>query len=108
MKKILALVLAAMMLLGMCSAVAEAPEGYPEVIEGLDFGGRTVYIYDWYSSGERVAEPTDVQQAQYDYWDWLEETYHVHVVQESLGDWGGMTNALAEMATHLFMPPLSI
>ena len=41
MKKILALVLAAMLLMGVCSALAEAPEGYPEVIEGLDFGGRT-------------------------------------------------------------------
>ena len=31
MKKVLSLVLAAMMLLACCSALAEAPEGYPEV-----------------------------------------------------------------------------
>ena len=46
MKKILALVLAAMLLMGMCSAMAEVPEGYPEVIEGLDFNGATIWIYD--------------------------------------------------------------
>ena len=40
MKKIMALVLAAAMLLACCSfAVAEdIPEEYPEIIEGLDFG----------------------------------------------------------------------
>ena len=48
MKKIMALVLAAMMLFGMCSfaAAEELPEGYPAIIEGLDFGGATIYIYD--------------------------------------------------------------
>ena len=40
MKKLMALVLAAMLLLVCCSAVAEAPEGYPEIKEGIDFGGK--------------------------------------------------------------------
>ena len=35
MKKIMALVLAAMMLLACCSALAETPEGYPAVVEGI-------------------------------------------------------------------------
>ena len=50
MKKIMALVLAALMLLGCCSfaAAEEVPAEYPEIIEGLDFGGATVYINDWY------------------------------------------------------------
>ena len=40
MKKIISLVLAAMLLLGCCSfaAAEELPEGYPEKIDGLDFG----------------------------------------------------------------------
>ena len=41
MKKLISLVLAAIMLFACCSALAEAPEGYPEVIEGLDFEGKT-------------------------------------------------------------------
>ena len=94
MKKILALVLAAMMLLGMCSAMAEAPEGYPEVIEGLDFGGRTVYIYDWWGNDDaehstRQAEPDAETQALYDYRDWLEATYNVKIVETALSDWAG-------------------
>ena len=94
MKKILALVLAAMMLLGMCSAMAEAPEGYPEVIEGLDFGGRTVYIYDWWGNDDaehstRQAEPDAETQALYDYRDWLEATYNVKIVETALSDWSG-------------------
>ena len=63
MKKIIALVMAAIMLLVCYSfaAAEETPEGYPEVIEGLDFGGQTVYIYDWWTQDDvdhstRVAE----------------------------------------------------
>ena len=88
MKKLVALVLAAMML---CASIAfaEAPEGYPAVKEGIDFGGKTVTIYDyWTGSAEREAEPTEEQQAQYDYRDWLEATYNVKIVQIQGGDWG--------------------
>ena len=88
MKKLVALVLAAMML---CASIAfaEAPEGYPAVKEGIDFGGKTVTIYDyWSGNGDRVAEPTAEQQAQYDYRDWLEATYNVKIEQKQGGDWG--------------------
>lgn len=97
----LLIVLTAVLCAAIAGAAAEAaPEGYPAIVEGLDFGGATVHIYDWWSSGGREATPTDMQQLQYDYWDWLEETYHVHVVQESLSDWDKMTNALAEMVAN--------
>ena len=49
MKKIMALVLAAMMLLACCSALAETPEGYPAVVEGIDFGGASVWIADYWT-----------------------------------------------------------
>ena len=90
MKKIIALVLAAMMLLACCSAVAEAPEGYPEKVDGIDFGGATIYIHDYWSSSsdDRKAEPTEEEQAQYDYRDWIMETYNCHIIQIADGDWG--------------------
>ena len=89
MKKIMALVLAAMMLLACCSALAETPEGYPAVVEGIDFGGASVWIADyWTGSRDRVAEPTEEQQAQYDYRDWINKTYNVDVYQLQDGDWG--------------------
>ena len=80
MKKIISLMLAAMLLFGCCGVLAEAdvPEGYPEVIEGLDFGGQTIYIYDWWSSDDenhsaRSAEPDEETQKLYEYRDWLEK-----------------------------------
>ena len=102
MKKIIALVLAAVMLLACCSfaAAEDIPEEYPEIIEGLDFGGATVHIYDWYSTGTRAEEPTDEQQAQYDYWDWLQETYNVKFDENTLSDWAGMVSALQEIVTN--------
>lgn len=85
MKKLVALLLAVMMLSAM--ALAEAPEGYPAVVEGIDFGGASVTIYDYWGNNERVADPTEEQQAQYDYRDWLMETYNVVIEQTQGGDW---------------------
>ena len=45
MKKIIALVMAAMMLLVCCSALAEAPEGYPEINKDINMEGKDIYIY---------------------------------------------------------------
>ncbi len=89
MKKIMALVLAAMMLLACCSALAEAPEGYPEVKEGSDFGGVDVTIYDyWSGEGARKEDPTEEEALQYAYRDWINETYKVNLQQKQGGDWG--------------------
>lgn len=82
------------------AAAQEIPEGYPAIVEGLDFGGATVYIYEWWNDGTREENPTDMKQLQYDYWDWLEDTYNVHVVETSLSDWGGVYDAIAEMVAN--------
>ena len=88
MKKIVALLLAAMMLCLTCAAVAEQPEGYPEVVPGIDFGGKTIYIHDyWTASADRASDPTDEQQAQYDYRDWIMSTYNCNIIQIQDGDW---------------------
>ena len=107
MKKIMALVLAALMLLGCCSfaAAEEVPEGYPAIIEGLDFGGATVYIYDWWSNDDenhsaRTAEPDEETQLLYDYRDWLEATYNVKIVETALSDWAGNPSELANMVMN--------
>lgn len=100
MKKLVALLLAVMMLSAM--ALAEAPEGYPAVVEGIDFGGATVTIYDyWSGDGARAAEPTEEQQAQYDYRDWLMETYNVVIEQKQGGDW----NTCAEEMINFVSAP---
>ena len=76
MKKIIALLLAVLMLVS-CIAMAEMPEKkYPD----LDFGGETVYIYDWWSNGERDPEPDEETALLYAYRDWINETYNVNVV----------------------------
>ena len=79
---------------GMAYAVPQVPEGYPEVIEGLDFGGAEVFIYDWWSGEGREAEPTEAQQRRYDYEDWLQETYNVKITRKALSDYDGMLEAI--------------
>lgn len=95
MKKLVALLLAVMMLCVSIAALAEAPEGYPEVKEGIDFGGAKIYIYDyWTASSERKAEPTEEEQAQYDYRDWIMSTYNCEIEQIAKGDWGSNSTEL--------------
>ena len=94
MKKLVALLLAVMMLSAM--ALAEAPEGYPAVVEGIDFGGATVT-----GEGKRAEAPTEEQQAQYDYRDWLMETYNVVIEQKQAGDW----NTCAEEMINFVSAP---
>jgi len=100
MKKLVALLLAAMMLT-VSFAMAEAPEGYPEIVPGMDFGGATVTIYDYWGGNDRVAEPTEEQQARYDYEDWLMETYNVVIKQTQGGDW----NTCAEEMINFVSAP---
>ena len=92
MKKIMALVLAAMMLLACCSALAEAPEGYPEVKEGIDFGGKDIYIYNYWDSQdwtERLSgELSDEEAARVEYRHWIEQTYNCTIHEIQRGDWG--------------------
>ncbi len=88
MKKFFALLLSAMLLCVCCAAFAESPEGYPAVVEGIDFGGKEVWIADyWTASRDRSAEPTEEEQATYDYRDWINSTYNVDVYSLQDGDW---------------------
>jgi len=87
MKKLVALLMAIMMLLACTPVLAEAPEGYPEIKEGIDFGGAEVIIYDYWTTVERKDDPSEEEQAQYDYRDWLMETYNVKIRQIQGGDW---------------------
>ncbi len=90
MKKLVALLLAAMMLLASVAALAETPEGYPEVVESMiQAEPITLTIYDyWSGNGDRVAEPDEQTQLTYDYRDWIEATYNVKIQQMQGGDWG--------------------
>ena len=95
MKKLFALLMAIAMLCVSLAALAEAPEGYPEVKEGIDFGGAKIYIYDyWTASSARKAEPTEEEQAQYDYRDWIMSTYNCEIEQIAKGDWGSNATEL--------------
>ncbi|MCR4875594.1 MAG: hypothetical protein K5922_00310 [Clostridiales bacterium] len=89
MKKLVSLLLAAM-LVTLCvpSLAADAPEGYPAVVEGIDFGGATLYINPYWDPAVRSEDPTEDQELTYAFQDWIMETYNVKIVEEKFGDWG--------------------
>lgn len=99
MKKLVALLLAVMMLSVSALALAEAPEGYPAVVEGINFEGRTVKIYTWYAM-DRSADPSMEEQDWYDYQDWLMETYNVNVEYEVPYDWATSIDYLTNFAMN--------
>ncbi|MBR4236779.1 MAG: hypothetical protein IKR85_12075 [Clostridia bacterium] len=99
MKKSLALILALVMAV-LCGAAFA--EDYPEKVEGIDLGGRTIYIYDYWTSeaqSKRKADPTEEEQATYDYRDWIEATYNCKIVQIQKGGWGDNVNELINFVT---------
>ena len=104
MKKLISLLLVlTLMACLLPAAVAEAPEGYPEVVEGIDFGGKTLYISPYFEQmdinpAKRAEDPDEDQQATYDYEDWIMKTYNVNVVFEQVGSWEGQ---LAEIQNFL-------
>jgi len=99
MKKLVALLLAAMMLVACIPALAEQPEGYPEVVEGIDFGGADLVINYYWNPDPRKEEPSEEEQAQYDYRDWIMETYNVNVVEQQKGDWTTNVQELTNFCT---------
>jgi len=100
MKKLVALLMAIMMLLACTSVLAEAPEGYPEIKEGVDFGGAEIFVYDyWTASADRKADPNEEEQAQYDYRDWIMETYNCKITQIQKGDWTTNVQELTNFCT---------
>ncbi len=99
MKKLLALLLSAVMIAACCSALAESPEGYPEVVPGIDFGGETLHIRLYWGPNVRSTEPTEEQQARYDYEDWIMATYNVNIVEEQQGDWDTNPQEMINFAT---------
>lgn len=90
MKKLVSLLLAVLMLTASFAAMAEAPEGYPEINEKyIQAEKKTITIYDyWSGDGARKDDPTEEEQLQYDYRDWIEATYNVKIEQKQGGDWG--------------------
>ena len=97
MKKLVSLLLlVAMMAAVLVPVMAE----YPEPVEGIDFGGQTIYIYDyWSGDGARVENPTDEQAATYAYRDWIEATYNCHIIQMQKGDWGSQITEFNNFVT---------
>ena len=94
MKKLFALLMALALLCTSVAALAEAPEGYPEVKEGVDFGGANLYIDYYWGPNPRKADPTEEEQATYDFRDWIQKTYNVNIVEEQWSDWGGIQGEL--------------
>ena len=77
------------------AAAKAVPEGYPEIKEGIDFGGAKIWIHDyWTASSARKENPNEEEQAQYDYRDWIMKTYNCEIEQIADGDWGSNATQL--------------
>ena len=103
-KRLIAFFLVFMMLAGTGCAFAVVPE-FPAVIENLDFGGATIWIFDWWHRDDeqhsgRTEYPDEDTLKRYEYVDWLEETYHCTIVETALSDWSGNPAELANMVLN--------
>ncbi len=110
MKKIicllLCLILSVMMIPGAAAESADAE--YPAVRinpatgKAWDLGGKTVYLYDWWSGAwdDPDWERNNEQQATYDYRKWIEKTYNCKIVTGTDGDWGSIAEKVADFTAN--------
>lgn len=112
MKKILATLLALVLLVSCVPALAEVPEGYPEIKidpktgKPYDLGGITVYVYQSSGTkdGSRPEATTALQMDTYDYQDWLMETYNFKMVEIFQFDFNDQTKELLNFASQETAP----
>lgn len=110
MKKTLALILAALMLLSVVPAMAEDVENpyeeYGVEIQRdengnvIDLGGMEIIVADWWSSDWHDSEPeTASAEATYDYRTWLEETYNFTIRTLAVPTWSSSPEDFQALAT---------
>ena len=60
-----------------------------------------IILRDWFSStdGSRNEAKSDFEDAQHEYWDWLQETYNFTFKQMGMSDWGSAPADFVEYAT---------
>lgn len=64
-----------------------------------DLGGMEVVFADWWSSGEEE-EPTNAyEEAQQEYYDWIQKTYNFTIKSEAFSSWGDMPTDFVNYAT---------
>lgn len=79
-----------------------ADDGMPEVRidpktgEPFDLGGMDIIIADWWTDPDKVEYDTDFKEAQKEYRDWLQETYHFTMVQKNYAGWGWGEGSIGE------------
>lgn len=103
MKKLFALVLSCIMLLTMASALAELPEGYPEIIKDangnpIDLGGMEIIVADWWS-GEPAEPSTSEEEATAEFRDWFQKTYNFTIKQTAISGWAENPETFLNFAT---------
>ncbi len=110
LRRLMAALLALMMLGGLAAAFAdgEVPEGYPAVRidpqtgKPYDFGGQTVYIYNYWtgSNWDEEMPGTEYDRAVYLYRAWLQKTYNCKLVNIAKGDWGSIAEEMVSFVRN--------
>lgn len=106
MKRLVALFLIALLVLGGTSftAVAKSPYEGVEVIRDkdgkvVDLGGMEIIIGDWWTAAEQPAPTTAQEEATVEYREWIQSTYNFKIRQVAVTDWGNMPEFVTNFAT---------
>lgn len=81
----------------------ETPDAYTILTDEngnkYDLGGMEIIIRDWWSSGERSEAQNAYDEARYEYYDWIQETYNFTIKEQAIGDWGSNPQDFVDYAT---------
>lgn len=66
----------------------------------IDLGGMEIVIRDWWSNPDSIYYPTnDYEEAQLEYYEWLEETYNFTVIRTAISDWSSTPDDYVDYVT---------
>ena len=66
----------------------------------IDLGGMEIIIRDWWSTYNPDAEPAnDYEEAQFEWWDYIQETYNFKIHQDTVSDWGSAPQDFIDYVT---------
>lgn len=64
-----------------------------------DLGGMEIVIRNWWSPEERAEAQNEFEEAKYEYYDWIQETYNFKIKELAISDWGSAPQDFVDYVT---------
>lgn len=71
----------------------------PATGKPYDLGGMEIVIRNWWSPEEMAEPQNEFEEAKYEYYDWIQETYNFKIRELAISDWGSAPQDFVDYVT---------